>query len=40
LIPADIPILADGIANGLTGVGSLAAYGIVHAIGWTIDKSL
>ena len=31
LIPADIPILASGIAIGLTGIGlvSLAAYGIV-----------
>ena len=42
LIPADIPILAGGIAIGLTGIGlvSLAAYGIVRAIGWTIDKSV
>lgn len=42
LIPADIPILAGGIAIGLTGIGlvSLAAYGIVRAIGWTIDKSI
>ena len=42
LIPADIPILASGIAIGLTGIGlvSLAAYGIVRAIGWTIDKSI
>jgi len=40
LIPADIPILAGGIAIGLTGIGlvSLAAYGIVRAIGWAIDK--
>jgi hypothetical protein len=31
LIPSDIPILAGGIAIGLTGIGlvSLAAYGIV-----------
>ena len=42
LIPADIPILAGGIAIGLTGIAlaSLAAYGIVRAIGWTIDRSM
>jgi hypothetical protein len=42
LIPADIPILARGVAIGLTGIGlvSLAAYGIVRAIGWAIDKSI
>jgi hypothetical protein len=42
LIPADIPILAGGIAIGLTGIVlvSLAAYGIVRAIGWAIDKSV
>jgi hypothetical protein len=42
LLPADIPILAGGIAIGLTGIGlvSLAAYGIVRAIGWAIDKSI
>ena len=42
LIPADIPILASGIAVGLTGIGliSLASYGIVRAIGWAIDKSI
>jgi hypothetical protein len=42
LIPADIPILAGGIAIGLTGIGlvSLAAYGIIRAIGWAIDKSI
>ena len=42
LIPADIPILARGITIGLTGIGlvSLAAYGIVRAIGWEIDKSV
>jgi hypothetical protein len=42
LIPADIPILAGGIAIGLTGIGlvSLAAYGVVRAIGWAIDKSV
>jgi hypothetical protein len=42
LIPADIPILARGIAIGLTGIGlvSLAAYGIVRAIGWAIGKSV
>ena len=42
LIPADIPILAGGISIGLTGIGlvSLAAYGIVRAIGWAIDRSV
>jgi hypothetical protein len=42
LIPADIPILASGIAIGLTGIGlvSLAAYGIIRAIGWAIDRSV
>jgi len=42
LLPSDIPILARGIAIGLTGIGlvSLAAYGIVRAIGWAIDKSI
>jgi hypothetical protein len=42
LIPADIPILAGGIAIGLTGIGlvSLAAYGIVRGIGWAIDRSV
>jgi hypothetical protein len=42
LIPADIPILSSGIAIGLTGIGlvSLAAYGIVRAVGWAIDKSI
>ena len=42
LIPADIPILARGIAIGLTGIGlvSLAAYCIVRAIGWAIDRSI
>ena len=42
LIPADIPILAGGIAIGLTGIGlvSLAAYGIIRAIGWAINKSV
>ena len=42
LIPADIPILAGGIAIGLTGIGlvALAAYGIVRWIGWAIDKSV
>jgi hypothetical protein len=42
LIPADIPILARGITIGLSGIGlvSLAAYGIVRAIGWAIDKSI
>ncbi len=42
MIPADIPILAGGIAIGLTGIAlvSLVAYGIVRAIGWAIDKSV
>ena len=42
IIPADIPILARGIAIGITGIGlvSLAAYGIVRVIGWAIDKSI
>ena len=42
MIPADIPILASGIAIGLTGIGlvSLAAYGLVRAIGWAIDQSV
>jgi hypothetical protein len=40
LIPADIPVLARGIAIGLSGIGlvSMAAYGIVRAIGWTIGR--
>jgi hypothetical protein len=42
LLPADIPILARGIAIGLIGIGlvSLAAYGIVRAIGWVLNKSV
>jgi hypothetical protein len=42
LIPSDIPILAGGIAIGLTSIGlvSLAAYDIIRAIGWAIDKSI
>ena len=42
LIKLSIPILAGGIAIGLTGIGlaSLATYGIVRAIGWAIDKSI
>jgi hypothetical protein len=42
LIPADIPILAGGIAIGLSGIGlvSLAGYGVVRALGWAIDKSV
>ena len=42
LIPADIPILAGGIAIGLTGIAlaALAAYGLVRAIGWAIDRSI
>ena len=42
LIPADIPILGMNIAIALTGIGlvSFAAYGIVRAIGWAIDRSV
>ena len=42
MIPADIPILAGGIAIGLTGIAlvSLAAYAIVRGVGWAIDKSI
>lgn len=42
LVPADIPILGRNISIGLIGIGlvSLAAYGIVRAIGWTIDRSI
>jgi len=42
LLPSDIPILAGGIAIGLTGIGlaSLAGYGIVRAIGLAIDRSV
>jgi hypothetical protein len=42
LIPADIPILGLNIAVALTGIGlvSFAAYGIVRAIGWAIDRSV
>ena len=42
LIPADIPILAGGIAVGLTAIVlvSLAAYGIIRAIGLAIDRSI
>ncbi len=42
LLPSDIPILAGGIAIGLCGIAlvSFAAYGVVRAIGWAIDKSI
>ena len=42
LAPGDIPILAGGIAIGLTGIiaVSAAAYGVVRAIGWTIGRSI
>ena len=42
LIPADIPILGMNIAIALTCIGlvSFAAYGIVRAIGWAIDRSV
>ena len=42
LIPADIPILGRNISIALIGIGlvSLAAYGIVRAIGWAIDRSV
>lgn len=38
----DIPILARGIAIGLTGIVlvAIAAYGIVRAIGWSISRSI
>lgn len=38
----DIPILVRGIAIALIGIGlvSLAAYGIVRAIGWAIGRSM
>ncbi|HEY6381912.1 MAG TPA: hypothetical protein VIY07_08935 [Pseudolabrys sp.] len=41
LIPADM-ILAGGIAVGLTAIVlvSLAAYGIIRAIGLAIDRSI
>ena len=42
LLPTDIPILARGIAIGLTGIVlvSVAAYGVVRAIGWAINRSV
>ena len=42
MIPADIPILGRNISIALIGIGlvSLAAYGIVRAIGWVIDRSI
>jgi hypothetical protein len=42
LIPSDIPILGRNISISLIGIGlvSLAAYGIVRAIGWVIDRSV
>ena len=42
LLPSDIPILAGGIAIGLTGIilASLVGYGLVRAIGRAIDKSV
>jgi hypothetical protein len=42
LIPADIPILGRNISIALTGIGlvALAAYGIVRAIGWAINRSI
>ena len=42
LIPADIPILGRNISIALIGIGlvSLAAYGIVRAVGWAIDRSV
>ena len=42
LLPTDIPILARGIAIGLSGIAlvSLAAYGIVRTIGWALNKSV
>ena len=42
LIPADIPILGRNISIVLIGIGlvSFAAYGIVRAIGWALNKSV
>lgn len=42
LTSADIPILAGGVAIGLTGivVVSAVAYGVVRAIGWAIGRSI
>ncbi len=42
LIPADIPILGRNISVALLGIAlvSVAAYGIVRAIGWAIDRSV
>lgn len=42
MIPADIPILGRNISIALIGIGlvSVAAYGIVRAIGWAIDRSI
>lgn len=42
LIPADIPILRRNVSLGLVGIGltSVAAYCIVRAIGWAINRSV
>ena len=42
MIPADIPILGRNISVALLGIAlvSVAAYGIVRAIGWAIDRSV
>jgi hypothetical protein len=42
LTRGDVPILTRNIAIVLIGIGlvSLAAYGIVRAIGWAIGKSI
>ena len=42
LTPADMPILARGVAIGMTGIVlvALAAYGTVRAIGWSISRSI
>ena len=41
LIPADIPVLGRNISIVLVGIGlvSFAAYGIVRAIGWAINRT-
>lgn len=42
LIPADIPILRRNVSIALIAIGlvSFAAYGVVRAIGWAIDRSV
>ena len=42
LIPTDIPILRWNVSIGLIGIGltAIAAYGIVRAIGWAINRAV